>query len=223
MFHRKLSHTLRHTMLALMLGASAALASAETLHVEIDTAKFSSKGWIDLLFLPATASTVASTVTLSDFVGFDGAAGAQPWGNVSGSLGSGYTLGNLPNGADLFHGVNFGGKISFNVDFAGVPDSAINRAQSTLSVSLFGADQTTLLGNGDAASGSLLQLYWLPAKNSTASGTTSYQIYDNIASVGPNAIAPVPEASTWAMMSVGIGLLGLIGRRRKACAPFATA
>lgn len=217
MFQRKLSSNILYPMLlALVLGGSAGLASAETLHVEIDTSTFGNMGWIDLSFLPTTATAASATATLSDFIGFDAATGADPWGNVSGSLAAGYTLGSRPDGADLFHAVNFGGKISFNVDFSGGTDNAVNRAQSTLSVTLFGADRSTPLSNGDPLSGSLLQLSWLPSKTSATPGTVSYQIFDSIVSVSP--VSAVPEPSTWGMMGLGLGLIGLMNRRRKATA-----
>jgi hypothetical protein len=220
MFNCKLQNTLRHTLLALLLGVTG-LTSAETVHVEIDTRPFGTNGWIDLSFLSSNLAAKEATATLSDFVGFDAVTGAQPWGGVSGSLESGYTLSNMGTGADLFHAVNFGGKVSFNIDFAGIADSAVNRVQSTLSVSLFGADQSTLLGNGDPLSGSLVQFFWLPSKTSTTPGTVSYQVFDSVASVGP--VAAVPEPSAWAMMGLGIGLLSLMSRRRKATAQFVMA
>lgn len=39
--------------------------------------------------------------------------------------------------------------------------------------------------------------------------------------LGVNAIAAVPEADTWAMMAVGLGLVGLVGRRKQKNEKFA--
>jgi hypothetical protein len=212
MFNRQLKNIVRSAVLAFMLGANAGLASADTLRVEIDTSAFGSEGWIDLLFLPFGNKAVQATAMLSDFVGFDAVAGAQPFGGVSGSLADGYILSNQNGGADLFHAVNFGGKVSFNVDFTGAADAALNQSTSTLTVAMYGADQTTLLGSGDAASGALVQLYWLPSASSSVPGTVSHQVFDSIASVSP--VAAVPEPSSWLMMGAGLGLLGLARRRQ---------
>ena len=223
MLNFKPSHAFRK-LFALALAASAGLAGAETLHIEVDTKTLGSagsNGWIDLSFMSYNAKATPATASLSDFVGFDSATNAQISGDVTGSLTSGFNLGNLGLGADLFHSVSLGGKVSFNVDFAGTVDSAVNRVRSTLSVALYGADQTTLLGNGDLASGALVQLYWLPSSTSATPGTISYQVFDGIATVGaPMQASPVPESSTWLMMGAGLGVVAL-ARRRKANEAFA--
>lgn len=218
MFNFKSSHAFRRKLLALALAAGTGLAGAETLHIEVDTktlGSLGSTGWIDLFFMPYNAKATPATATLSDFFGFDTGTAAQTSGNVSGSLASGFSLSNLGLGADLFHSVSLGGKVGFNVDFTGAVDSAVNRVRSTLSVALYGADQTTLLGNGDAASGALVQLYWLPSSNGATPGTVTYQVFDTVASVGtPMQASPVPEPSTWLMMGGGLGVLALAWRRK---------
>ncbi len=49
-----------------------------------------------------------------------------------------------------------------------------------------------------------------------AAGFTSASGYDYITPPGSlTATAPVPEPETWALMLAGIGVIGLISRRRK--------
>lgn len=215
MFRKQLSNTLNRILLALALGSAAGMAAADTLHVEIDTSSFGGKGWADLMFTTSSSQMSLATAELSNFVGFDAASTPELSGAVTGSLADGYTMNNLPGVTDLFHAVNFGGKVSFDIDFSGAVGSAINRSLSTFSVSLYGADQTTLLGNGDPASGSLLQLYWLPSTSSAVSGTVTTRVFDNLATVGPVPMAaPVPEPSTWLMMGGGLALIALARRRK---------
>lgn len=218
MFNFKSSCAFRRSLLSLALATSTGLASAETLHIEVDTknlGSLGSTGWIDLSFMSYNAKATPATATLFDFVGFDSGINAQTSGDVTGSLASGFNLSNLGLGADLFHSVGLGGKVSFNVDFTGTVDAAVNRVRSTLSVALYGADQTTLLGNGDAASGALVQLYWLPSSGGATPGTVTYQVFDTVASVGaPMQASPVPEPSAWLTMGVGLGLVALARRRK---------
>ena len=219
MTNHKLYSKVGRVFLTAILAIYTGLASADTLRVEIDTSSLGNKGWMDLLFNPSTANSALATAHLYDFVGFDTAGGAQTTGGVSGSLTTGYTLDNLNSGSELFHSVIFGGKIGFSVDFSGAPGSAINRSLSTLTVALYGADQTTLLGNGDPLTGALVQLYWLPP-TTNAAGTVSTRVFDNLASVGSaSPITPVPEPSTWLMMGAGLGVVAL-ARRRKASEAF---
>lgn len=217
MLYRKFNSLL----IALALSGSSVMASAETYHVEIDTSTFGTQGWIDLSFLRSSSLAASATATLSDFVGFDTTTAAQPWGNVSGSLAQGYALSSADIGADLFHAVNFGGKVGFNIAFDGDTDPGLNRALSSLSISLYGADGATLLGNGEAVNGALAQLYWTPSKSSVMPGTVSYQVFDGVVSIAP--AAAVPEPSTWAMLGLGLGLMGLLGQRRKLSEQFAAA
>jgi ABC-type amino acid transport substrate-binding protein len=223
MFGKQIKKVLASSVLALALGAAVSGASAETLRVEIDTSGLGNSGWIDLLFNPSGTNSALATVKLYDFTGFDASAPAQVDGGVTGSLASGFTLNNLNQGSDLFHAVNFGGKVGFSIDFAGEVGSAINRSLSTLAVALYGADQSTPLGNGNAVTGSLADLYWL-SPTSTAAGSVSTRVFDSIASVGPaDQISPVPEPAAWLTMGAGLGMLALVRRRQQRSATFAPA
>src|SRR5207244_3786431 len=117
-----LTRTLRHSLLALALGASASLASASALHVELDTTGMDSAGWIDLQF-GAVGGAALAAAELSNFVGFNGAVAAETAGDVSGALAAGYHIGNAPGyWNDLFHAVHLGGKLGFDVNFSGDAD-----------------------------------------------------------------------------------------------------
>jgi len=207
-----LTPTLRRSLLALALSACASLASAaDVLHVELDTSSFSSTGWIDLQFNPG-GPTAAAYADLSNFVGFDATQAPSTSGDVSGSLATGFHIGNTsPDGYnDLFHAVNLGGKVSFDVSFSGaLGTAAAQRFSSTLGVGLYGADQVTSLGNANGA-GQLLALTWTPSITAGVSGTLSRVIADSsIASV-----TAVPEPSSWLMLGSGLALLALLARRK---------
>lgn len=203
--------SLRRALLALALGACASLASAaSTFHVELDTSSFASSGWMDLQFNPGDPSSPLAQATLSGFTGFGDPATAQTIGNVGGSLAGGYTLvNNDPGGLNsLFHAVDFGGKIGFDVTFSGAADPAAGYG-SVFSVALYNLAQDALLGTADP-SGSLVLLNWTPA------GAVVPTMLNNTIATSVSAVSAVPEAQTWLMLGAGLALLGGVARRRRA-------
>lgn len=200
MFAPVISRSLRHAALALALCAAGA-AQASTLHVELDTGFLSgTTGYLDLLFSRSN-NAVAASAFISGLSGVD--ASAPVLSGDAQQQGGGYLLGNSTDFNDLFQALHFGGKVSFNVSFSGLADPA--SAPSTLSVGLYGDDQLTQLGHVDDT-GSILHLNWLPDANGT--GTVTSQVIDAA------AVTAVPEPSSWLMLGAGLGLLGLVRRRR---------
>ncbi|MFA9216330.1 MAG: NF038129 family PEP-CTERM protein [Sphingomonadaceae bacterium] len=211
MFASALTRTLRHSLLALALGACASLASAAALHVELDTTGMGSAGWIDLQFNPGNGSSALAWADLSHFVGFNGAIAAETFGSVTGDLASGFRISNdsLDGYNDLFHAVHLGGKVGFDIDFGGAADLSGANLQSVFSVALYG-DHDAQIVLGQPSNGSLLTFSWTPATMPGASGDVSSVVFDQ----GVGGVSPVPEPSTWLMLGAGMALLGL--RRRRA-------
>ena len=204
--------TFRRSLLALALGACSALASAGTLNVELDTsnfAAFGSNGYIDLSFAGSPLNTVSSVADLSHFVGFGSSADAQVSGGVSGSLSGGYHIANNAGEYnDLFHAVNFGGKVSFSVTFSGDADPT-GLYGSIFSVGLYDTTGTTALGGSTSVDGSLLHLNWTPSSVIGGKGGVSADIF----APGVQVLAAVPEPTTWAMLGAGLALVGLARRK----------
>jgi len=203
--------SLRHAALALALTACASLASAASVfQVEIDTSTLvaanGNTGWIDLQFNPGNGDTPYAQASLSNFFGFGDPASAQVAGNVSGSLTSGYVIGNNDVGGynDLFHAVNFGGKVSFTVSFSGDIDPAAADRGSAFAVSLYN-DQNVALGTSDPL-GALVLLNWTSLGDITATALTN--------DIG-TSVSPVPEPETWLMLGAGLALVGGLARRRR--------
>ena len=202
--------SLRRALLALALGACASLASAaSTFHVELDTSSFASTGWIDMQFNPGSPSSPLAQASLSGFTGFGDPGTAQLSGNASGSLAGGYTFVNNDAGGlnGLFHAVNFGGKIGFDVTFSGAADPGADFG-SAFSVALYNQAQDALLGTNDP-SGSLVLLNWTPA------GTVVPTMLNNTINT---SVTAVPEAQAWLMLGAGLALVGGVARRRKLAA-----
>lgn len=203
---------LRRAALALALTAAAGLASAQTMHVVLDTSGFGgiggidSSGWLDLQLNPASVPAVAASALVDHLGGFDGASVPQLNGDVQAQAG-GFRFANSTDWNDLFHAVHLGGKVSFDVSFNGLPDLSPAAVPSLFSVSLYGADGVTQLGHPDA-NGSLLSLSWNPA--ASGAGQVGVAVVD----AGVASVSPVPEPSAWLMLGAGLALLGVAKRRR---------
>jgi hypothetical protein len=205
--------SLRRALLALALGACASLASAaSTFHVELDTSSFASTGWIDMQFNPGGASSPLAQVSLSGFTGFGDSSTAQLVGNAGGSLAGGYTFVNDDAGGvnGLFHAVDFGGKIGFDVTFCGAADPGAGFG-SAFYVALYNQAQDALLGTNDPT-GALVLLNWTPA------GAVVPTMLNNTIGTSVSAVSAVPEAETWLMLGAGLALVGGVARRRQGAA-----
>lgn len=201
------SPALRRCALALALMAAAGLASAQSMHVVLDTSGLgSSSGWLDLQFNPASVPAVAASALVDHLSGFDGASAPQLNGGVQAQAG-GFLFANSTDWNDLFHAVHLGGQVSFDVSFNGLPDPSPAAIPSLFSVSLYGADGVSQLGHPDA-NGSLLSLSWNPA----ASGAG--QVGVSVVDAGVASVSAVPEPSAWLMLGAGLALLGVAQRRR---------
>ncbi|GGC02649.1 NF038129 family PEP-CTERM protein [Pseudoduganella buxea] len=208
------SSSLRAAVAALVLAISSGMASADTtLAVSIDTSNFGqASGWLDLQFNGAGDSeSPAATVTLTNFSGFDALAAVETAGQVSGSLATGYVIGNGDSFNDLFHAVGYGSVLSFNITFSGDANLSVDIGQSVFSVSAFGADKTTLLGGSSSPDGSLASVTWTPATTVGGFGTTDVATFSNAAT-----ISAVPEPSSWLMLGIGGMLLAGVARARRA-------
>ncbi|MYN20912.1 PEP-CTERM sorting domain-containing protein [Rugamonas sp. FT107W] len=207
MFKPNFSLTLRHAAMALALGvACAGAASAQTLHVELNTASLASTGFLDLQFNPSQVPASFASATISHLSGFGDLSGVALIGDVQ-QHAAGFVFGNTTDYNDLFQGIAFGGKVSFDVTFAGLPDASPAALQSKFAVSLYGADGATALGNFNPQDGTLMSITWQPT---AGAGMLSSDITDHAIA----GVSAVPEPSAWAMLGAGLALVG-VARRRK--------
>jgi hypothetical protein len=196
--------------LALAFGSTAALADT-TLAVSIDTRLFGDAGWIDFQYSPGNLGlSPATSVTLSGFEGFDAGADVETTSQVSGSLASGYVIGNGEYSNSLLHAVDFGGVLRFNVTFSGDnTDPSGSGYGSLFAVYAYNTGFTTDLGNSAADDRRLVSATWSPATGT--GGTLAYQSYSSVAT-----ISAVPEPSSWLMLGIGAMLVAGAARRRHA-------
>ncbi|NVD99983.1 NF038129 family PEP-CTERM protein [Massilia sp. BJB1822] len=201
----------RQAVAAVTLALLSGLAAAGTLSVSIDTRGFGSNGWLDFQFNPAgTGLSPAATARLSNFRGFDAGAATEVFGDVSGSLASGYVLRNSGSWNDLFHAVNFGGLLRFDLSIGGDADLSGSLNQSAFAVSAYAADKVTLLGNPAGIDGSLVSFAWTPGSAVGAAGRL-----DTTLSSAAASVSQVPEPSMLVLTATGLLLITGMLRRRK--------
>lgn len=203
-------NALKTSLLALALLAAFGNAAADNkYHITVDARQLAGMGFLDLQFNPGQDGAVDANATVSAFQGLlDNSQAGEVFGNVTGSLPGTVNFNNQSGYNDLFQGVKFGGKFSFNVNFSGDYFSNPSNIGSAFALSLYAADRATVLGNGDVNSGSLVTFNL--AQNGQYGAVTPYVFDSQIIT-----ITPVPEPSEWALMAGGLMALGLVARRRK--------
>lgn len=188
--------------LALMLAAGTGAASAETIHVAIDTSTFgAATGYVDMQ-LSASSGVPLATALVSNMVGFDSTAFIDSWGVTP--VAGGYLFRNDTSN-DLFHAVDFGGMLSFDLTFDGAPDPLTSYV-SHFVVSAFD-DAFAPLGHTDPFTGALADFTWTPALNVQGQGTIGGTLSDP-------AVTAVPEPAGMLLAAIGLASLALARRRR---------
>ena len=197
-----ISTVLRRAALAVTLAASGSLASAAVVHVNIDTSSFgATAGYIDMQF-SAGVNVPLQTALVSNMVGFDPLAFIDAWGVTP--TGGGYLFRNDTSN-DLFHAVDFGGPLSFDLSFAGEVDP-FSTYVSYFTVAAF--DQAYApLGMVDPERASLATFAWTPALAHGVDGSIAVNITDD-------AVTFIPEPSGVLLSGIGLAVAAFSLRRR---------
>jgi hypothetical protein len=199
----RISKVLRRATLAMALAAVSSLASAGIVHVDIDTSGYGvSSGYLDMQ-LSASTGVPLATALVSNMVGFDSIAFIDSWGVTS--VAGGYLFRN-DTANDLFHAVNFGGVLSFDLTLEGEHDPLTTYVSHFL-VSAYD-ELNGALGAFDPVTGGLVNFSWTPALTANTAGTVSHVLSDSNVSV-------IPEPSGTMLLGAGMVVMALFARRRR--------
>jgi hypothetical protein len=201
-FKPKISTLLRHMALAMTLAVGSSMASAGTIHVEVDSANFGvATGYLDMQL--TTGGGPLTTALVRNLVGFGPL--IDSWGLTA--VDGGYLF-RSDTANDLYQAVNFGGLLSFDLSFGGDIDPAGLDVPHFL-VAAYSEDGFTPLGNFNPVNSSLADFAWTPAATAGIDGTIFASIYDP-------AVTYVPEPADSLLMVGGLAIMALVLRRRRA-------
>lgn len=204
---------IRHLICALATMGLMLNASADSqYHVVLDTTKLIGSGWLDLQFNPGQAGATSAFADLTHL------SSKYPFGDspiltglVTGDLSSKAVFSNQSAYNDLFQALNFGQVISFDLRFSGAFLNTPGSFGTSFGLSLYGADQVSLLGNPDAASGSLLTFELMPANAIGQFGTVKPVVFDN----AMLSVSAVPEPAEWLLLLAGFAVLAAVTQVRR--------
>jgi hypothetical protein len=197
-----------------VLAAAPASAALITYDVTVDSSSISgTAGSLEFEFNPGPLVAQAASLQILNFASDGTLAGSPPLtGDVAGALPGTVTFGNGSGFNDFFQNFTYGSTLSFQVSLFGPalssPDGTATSG-STFAFSMFSdADGTIPVLTTNTTEGNAITI------DVNLDGTTTVTNFSAQTTVMPATAPAVPEPSTWAMMALGFGLMGLLGYRK---------
>lgn len=197
---------LRQCLLAVLLAGSAlgAMAGPLSFHVDVDASTLNGPGYLDFYFTK-DAVAAAATVTVSNLARTAGDV-AYAVGAVSLLPDGRIVIGNGPDIDNIFgQNVQFGGVFGFDLLFDTDFFNEAPGAGSTLSVSLLDLDSNPAAGTD----------YGVALFDLVPGAGIRHSTTEGFASITAIPASAVPEPSSLLVMMTGLGLAGLVARRRR--------
>ena len=184
---------------SLAIGSAAAVAGP-TYQVTVDTSsQAGTTGLLDFWFMSGFAGAAGATATFSDFSGAFGAE-YDRFGAVSGAIPGTVAISNTDGENYLTQVVALGGKFGFAVTFDGAFETMEDFTPSLLSIGLFNADMSELLG--------LVAEFTVVPSADGMPGSVSVVAGD----IGN--VSEVPEPSDLLLILTAIAMAGIARRRQ---------